>query len=242
MEKRSRRLAVLIDGDNAPARVAKPLFDKIADLGEATVRRIYGDFSGSRLRSWSENLSDHGLLAHQTFACASNKNASDIALVIDAMDLLHSNRVDAFCLVSSDSDFTRLASRIREQGVDVFGFGARKTPQSFQKACREFIYTETLLASSGARSRETAKPSTGAEKRHHDDPSPYIREAVEQVRDDKDGWARLSSVGAQLVSAGFDRRKYGSASLTKLIEKSGAFEVKRKDDNSVLIRARPTKA
>jgi uncharacterized LabA/DUF88 family protein len=239
MEKRLRRLAVLIDGDNTPAAVAEPLFARIADLGEATVRRIYGDFSGSRLRSWSDQLSGHGLLAHQTSACASGKNAADIALVIDAMDLLHVDRVDAFCLVSSDSDFTRLASRIREQGVDVFGFGERKTPQSFQKACRAFIHIETLLASSDG--QDTAKPSKVVEKRDHKDPILYIRKAIEQVCDDKDGWAPLSSVGNQLASTGFDRRKYGSASLTKLVEKLGAFDVKRKDGKSVLIRARPAK-
>ena len=114
-------------------------------FGEASVRRIYGDFSSSRLKSWTEVLQKHAIDPYQQFAYTSGKNASDIALVIDAMDLLHSGRFDGFCLVSSDSDFTRLASRLREEGADVYGFGAQKTPESFRQACRRFIYTENLL-------------------------------------------------------------------------------------------------
>src|SRR3954470_22331450 len=127
-ESRSPRLAVLIDADNASARIAQGLFEEIAKLGEASVRRIYGDFSDAHLKSWTGILSTHAIMPHQNFAYTSGKNASDIALVIDAMDLLHSGRFDGFCLVSSDSDFTRLAARIREQGVDVYGFGEQKTP------------------------------------------------------------------------------------------------------------------
>lgn len=139
------RLAVLIDADNASPRIAEGLFEKIATLGEASVRRIYGDFSGERHKSWSQVMPAHALLPHHNLANTVGKNASDIALVIDAMDLLHSGRFDGFCLVSSDSDFTRLAARIREQGVDVFGFGEQKTPQSFIMACKQFFYTENLL-------------------------------------------------------------------------------------------------
>ena len=126
-EPRSSRLAVLIDADNASARIADGLFSEIAKIGEASVRRIYGDFSGSRLKSWADILSKHAIVPQQNFANTVGKNASDIALVIDAMDLLHSGRFEGFCLVSSDSDFTRLAARIREQGTDVFGFGEQKT-------------------------------------------------------------------------------------------------------------------
>ncbi len=144
-EPRAPRLVVLIDADNASARIAPGLFEEIAKIGEASVRRIYGDFSGTRLKSWADILSTHAIMPHQNFAYTSGKNASDIALVIDAMDLLHSARFDGFCLVSSDSDFTRLAARIREQGVDVYGFGEQKTPESFRQACRRFIYTENLL-------------------------------------------------------------------------------------------------
>ncbi|HEX6114914.1 MAG TPA: NYN domain-containing protein, partial [Geminicoccaceae bacterium] len=140
-EVRSGRLAVLIDADNTSPRIADGLFEEIAKIGEASVRRIYGDFSGQRLKSWADILFKHAIIPHQNFAYTAGKNASDIALVIDAMDLLHSGRFDGFCLVSSDSDFTRLAARIREQGTDVYGFGTQKTPESFRQACRRFIYT-----------------------------------------------------------------------------------------------------
>ena len=128
---RTPRLAVLIDADNASAQIATGLFEEIAKLGEASVRRIYGDFSGTRLKGWTEILAQHAIMPHQTFAYTTGKNASDIELVIDGMDLLHSGRLDGFCLVSSDSDFTRLAARIRENGIDVYGFGEQKTPKSF---------------------------------------------------------------------------------------------------------------
>ena len=144
-ETRSPRLAVLIDADNASAKIADGLFEEIAKIGEASVRRIYGDFSNAASKAWADILSKHAIIPQQQFAYTTGKNASDITLVIDAMDLLHSGRFDGFCLVSSDSDFTRLAARIREQGVDVFGFGEQKTPESFRQACRRFVYTENLL-------------------------------------------------------------------------------------------------
>src|SRR5690606_13901738 len=143
-ESRSPRLAVLIDADNASARIVDGLFDEIAKLGEASVRRIYSDFSSPHSKAWTEVLTRHAIIPQQQFAYTKGKNASDITLVIDAMDLLHTGRFDGFCLVSSDSDFTRLAARIREQGVDVYGFGEQKTPESFRQACRRFVYTENL--------------------------------------------------------------------------------------------------
>ena len=144
-DNRLRRFAVLIDADNTSPQIAGGLFEEVAKFGEASVRRIYGDFSNQRLKSWTEILQKYAIDPYQQFAYTTGKNASDIALVIDAMDLLHSGRFDGFCLVSSDSDFTRLASRLREQGADVYGFGAQKTPESFRQACRRFIYTENLL-------------------------------------------------------------------------------------------------
>lgn len=143
---RPQRLAILIDADNASPRAAAATFEEIATIGEASARRIYGDFSGTRLKGWAEVLATYAIIPQQNFANTVGKNASDIALVIDAMDLLHSGRFDGFCLVSSDSDFTRLAARIREQGLDVCGFGERKTPESFRRACKRFIYTENLLS------------------------------------------------------------------------------------------------
>lgn len=132
------RLAVLIDAENIPARVADELFEAIAERGKPIVRRIYGDFSDRRLGGWHRALARHALIAQQQFTVAAGKNAADIALVVDAMDLLHAGAVDGFCLVSGDADFTRLATRIREQGLDVFGYGGPTTPESFREACRSF--------------------------------------------------------------------------------------------------------
>jgi uncharacterized LabA/DUF88 family protein len=242
IEPRIPRLAVLIDADNASSRIAPGLFEEIAKIGEASVRRIYGDFSGTRLKSWADVLSTHAIQPHQNFAYTSGKNASDIALVIDAMDLLHSGRFDGFCLVSSDSDFTRLAARIREHGLDVYGFGEQKTPESFRQACRRFIYTENLLPEAPTPSQpekidtipaSAIKPLSAA--------TPLIKTAITQL-DDKDGWVELGSVGNRLaiLSSDFDSRSYGHAKLSNLIEKSGAFETRRDNTKKMSVRIKPS--
>jgi hypothetical protein len=237
-EPRSARLAVLIDADNTSARIADGLFDEIAKIGEASVRRIYGDFSGTRLKSWADILSKHAIIPHQNFAYTAGKNASDIALVIDAMDLLHSGRFDGFCLVSSDSDFTRLAARIREQGIDVFGFGAQKTPESFRQACRRFIYTENLLREAPAPDRDRA-----AEAKALQPPSaamPLLRKVIAQM-DDEDGWVGLGGVGQRLanLASDFDPRTYGHAKLGDLVRATGSFEVEQLEGRGVRIRLKP---
>ena len=156
---RAPRLAVLIDAENASPRIAEALFTEIATLGEASARRIYGDFASAQIQGWTRVLARFAIQPQQNFANTKGKNSGDIALVIDAMDLLHSGRFDGFCLVSSDADFTRLASRIREEGVDVYGFGERKTPESFRQACTRFIYTENLSVPVSAAGDEPAAPS-----------------------------------------------------------------------------------
>ncbi|MCK5274957.1 MAG: NYN domain-containing protein, partial [Alphaproteobacteria bacterium] len=206
-ETRSARLAVLIDADNVSARIAEGLFEEIAKIGEASVRRIYGDFSGTGHKSWADILSRHAIIPHQNFAYTKGKNASDIALVIDAMDLLHSGRFDGFCLVSSDSDFTRLASRIREQGIDVYGFGQQKTPESFRQACLRFIFTENLLPEAPAPDRD---PTPGSKPLQPPSAAvPVLRKAIAAL-DDDDGWVGLSAVGQQLgkLAPDFDPRTY----------------------------------
>lgn len=229
---RSKKLAVLIDADNASPRIAAGLFEEIAAIGEASVRRIYGDFSGTRLKSWSDVLSTHAIMPHQNFANRVGKNASDIALVIDAMDLLHSGRFDGFCLVSSDSDFTRLAARIREQGVDVYGFGEQKTPESFRQACKRFIYTENLVAnvqSSGEAMPDPKASKTEAlTKRPVSEAVPLLEAALAQM-DDVDGWYSLGTAGHRLLALkpDFDARTYGCSKLVALVEKSDAFEIRR---------------
>src|SRR4030095_2411273 len=210
-ETRSPRLAVLIDADNASAKIADGLFEEIAKIGEASVRRIYGDFSNARSRGWADILSKHAIIPQQQFAYTTGKNASDITLVIDAMDLLHSGRFDGFCLVSSDSDFTRLAARIREHGIDVYGFGEQKTPESFRQACHRFIYTENLVPEApapdeperaDARPANVTRPPTAA--------VPLIRTAIAQL-DDEQGWVSLGRVGQRLavLASAFDPRTYG---------------------------------
>jgi uncharacterized LabA/DUF88 family protein len=243
-EQRSPRLAVLIDADNASARIASGLFEEIAKIGEASVRRIYGDFSNTRLRSWSEILSTYAIMPHQNFAYTSGKNASDIALVIDAMDLLHSGRFDGFCLVSSDSDFTRLAARIREQGVDVYGFGEQKTPESFRQACRRFIYTENLVPEAPAPA-EPDKPDTrpASITRPLSQATALIKTAMAQL-EDEDGWVALGGVGQRLavLNSDFDPRTYGYAKLGDLVEKTGSFEIDRSRGRGVYIKTKGSKS
>ncbi len=236
-ETRSPRLAVLIDADNASAKIADGLFEEIAKIGEASVRRIYGDFANARSKAWTDILSRHAIIPQQQFAYTTGKNASDITLVIDAMDLLHSGRFDGFCLVSSDSDFTRLAARIREEGVDVFGFGEQKTPESFRQACRRFIYTENLLPSVETEDRETASASKPLQK-----PSaarPLIEKAIAQITTE-DGWVSLGPVGTHLSNLypDFDSRTYGFKKLSDLVEKTNAFETQRPNGGGIRIRVK----
>lgn len=250
-ENRPRKLAVLIDADNASHRIASGLFEEIATIGEASVRRIYGDFSGTRLKSWADVLSAHAIVPHQNFASTAGKNASDIALVIDAMDLLHSGRFDGFCLVSSDSDFTRLASRIREQGVDVFGFGEQKTPESFRQACKRFIYTENLLpvqpepmpvTTDDTLSAPPTLPRPTAPQRMEKPLAAIslLETAISQLEDDN-GWVALSGVGNRLIALrpDFDPRTFGCAKLVDLVEQTRAFDVNRYGAKGATIRPLP---
>jgi hypothetical protein len=238
VEQRLPRFAVLIDADNTSPQIAEGLFEEIAKFGEASVRRIYGDFSSQRLKSWADILQKYAIDPYQQFAYTTGKNASDIALVIDAMDLLHSGRFDGFCLVSSDSDFTRLASRLREQGADVYGFGAQKTPESFRQACRRFIYTENLLP---------AAPSTGPDASSKPAPLkpssaaiPVLNKALSQI-ETEDGWASLGGVGKQVTNlvSDFDVRTYGATKLSDLVRKTGAFEIGKAEGGHMRIRAKP---
>ena len=237
-EPRSPRLAVLIDADNASARIADGLFEEIAKIGEASVRRIYGDFSSARSKAWAEVLSKHAIIPQQQFAYTTGKNASDITLVIDAMDLLLSGRFDGFCLVSSDSDFTRLAARIREQGVDVFGFGEQKTPESFRQACRRFVYTENLLPSAPANEAEAAPSSKSLQP--PSDAAPIIGKVISQM-ESEDGWVPLGSVGTHLanLASDFDPRTFGFRKLSDLVRKTNAFEIDHPQGGSLRIRIKP---
>jgi uncharacterized LabA/DUF88 family protein len=232
---RSRiRLAVLIDADNASAKIVDGLFEEIAKLGEASVRRIYGDFTHPRSKAWTDVLARHAITPEHQFPYTTGKNAADITLVIDAMDLLHTGRFDGFCLVSSDSDFTRLAARIREQGVDVYGFGERKTPESFRQACRRFIYTENLLPElpangSGSPAVKPLQPPKAAKS--------ILRKVISQM-ESEDGWVALGGFGSQLanLASDFDPRTYGFRKLSDLVRETGAFDIDHPKGGAMRIR------
>src|SRR4051794_7902545 len=238
-ENRIRRYAVLIDADNTSPKIVAGLFEEIAKFGEASSRRIYGDFSNPRSKGWADVLQKYAIDPYQQFAYTTGKNASVIALVIDAMDLLHSGRFEGFCLVSSDSDFTRLASRLREEGADVYGFGARKTPESFRQACRRFIYTENLVPeapASSAPGEAAAPPRTVQPAGTAVD---ILNKAIAQM-DPEDGWVGLGVVGQRLsiIASDFDPRSYGFRKLSDLVRGTGAFEMDQRDGRAMRIRAK----
>lgn len=232
------RLAVLIDGENASARIAEVLFTEIATLGEASARRIYGDAASPALRGWTDVLARWAIQWQQNFQNTKGKNSGDIALVIDAMDLLHSGRFDGFCLVSSDSDFTRLASRIREEGVDVYGFGERKTPESFRQACTRFIYTENLTAPPREDAAATGEPAAG--RRKPSEATALIASAIADMDEDGDGWVGIGGIGNRLRNAypDFDQRSYGHAKLSDLIRATGQFDVEVGAGGAMRVRAK----
>ena len=229
------RLAVLIDADNTSAKWAEVIFREVARLGEASVRRIYGDFSGTFLRAWEQELEGHAVIPHQQFAYTQGKNSSDIALVIDAMDLLHTGRFDGFVLVSSDSDFTRLASRIREQGLSVYGIGKNNTPRAFRKACKQFIFIENLVpdveSAAAPRADNATKVNASKAPTIKESPSKAVPLIAAAIRSRDEDWVPLSFIGHYVREANseFDPRTYGCEKLTELIEKTGHFEVNHND-------------
>ncbi len=235
-------LAVLIDADNTSSRHAKAIFEEIVTLGEANVRRIYGDFSGRKLAGWDKEIQSLAILQHQQRSNTTGKNASDIALVIDAMDLMHKGKLDGFCLVSSDSDFTRLAQRLREDGLEVYGFGEYKTPEAFRNACNRFFYVENLVESlADDKKGSPSAASDGAQKK--DPPSKAVKTINKAIGEpDDDDWVTLANVGSRILGAqpDFDARSFGCANLSTLAEKSGGFEVRKEQDGTVFIRRKPS--
>jgi hypothetical protein len=235
------KIAILIDGDNAQANLLPQTLVESGKYGLVTVRRIYGDWTTSSMNSWKDVLNFHAVQPIQQFRYTIGKNATDSAMIIDAMDLLHSGVVDGFCLVSSDSDYTRLATRIRESGVFVMGIGEKKTPKPFVNACDVFVYTSNLVAEhktarvSTSRKNTRRKPlsvtanqssnpaPTGTsaslpEPDNENDPLPIIRQAYE-IAQQEDGWARLDHMGNALyqLDPGFDPRTYGHRQLSRMI-------------------------
>jgi len=239
-----RRLAVLIDADNAQPSVIEGLLAEVAKFGVASVKRIYGDFTSTRATQWKQKLLEHSINPVQQFAYTSGKNATDSSLIIDAMDLMYTGRFDGMCLVSSDSDFTRLAQRLREEGLTVYGFGERKTPDAFVQACDKFIYTEVLRAEVAPRAPAKARPAKQAPKKTTTGAKPdaavpssspaspaaarpaalplpldLLRRAIEEASDEQ-GWAHLAAVGSYVtkIRPDFDPRLYGHRKLSDLVK------------------------
>ncbi len=232
------KLAVLIDADNARASLIDALLAEVAKYGVASVKRIYGDWTTPQLSSWKAVLLEHSIHPIQQFRYTAGKNATDSAMIIDAMDLLYTDRFDGFCLVSSDSDFTRLASRIREEGKLVYGFGEKKTPRPFVVACDKFVYSEVLVTDLDAPIQEKAK--SAKELRGDARLVDLIRTAIDAVSDD-DGWAHLGPVGNHIATQApdFDPRNYGFKKLSEVVKAVGLFEVNSKSKNIVVRDRRP---
>jgi len=222
----SSALAILIDADNANPAIVKGLVDEVAKLGRATVRRIYGDWTAPNLASWKAVLLEHSIQPIQQFAYTKGKNATDSSMIIDAMDLLYAGNLDGFCLVSSDSDFTRLASRLKESGKQVYGFGEKKTPRPFVAACDRFIYTEVLAKVDGQAPRRKATSELDSDRDFLD----LVSGAVDDASDEG-GWAHLGVVGSILTKKmpDFDSRNYGYSKLSDLLDASKRFELRRTD-------------
>ncbi|MBN1561864.1 NYN domain-containing protein [candidate division KSB1 bacterium] len=227
------KLAVLIDGDNIPSASVKEMMAEIAKYGNPTIKRIYGDWTKPILAKWKSLLLENAITPVQQYSYTTGKNATDSAMIIDAMDILYSQKVNGFCLVSSDSDFTRLATRLREAGMLVIGIGEKKTPEPFIVACDKFIYIEIL--------KDQAETEVDAVKRKSslkadvDKITPkvikLIASTISDLADD-DGWAFLGDVGnlLQKKQPNFDSRNYGFAKLTPLIKSIGAFEIEQREN------------
>ena len=221
------RLCVLIDADNAQPSITEGLLTEVAKYGVASVKRIYGDWTTPALGGWKAVLLEHSIQPVQQFRYTVGKNATDSAMIIDAMDLLYTRRFDGFCLVSSDSDFTRLASRIREEGLLVYGFGEKKTPKAFVSACDKFIFTEVLRFEENAEA--TPKPKTANELKRDTKLVSLLRSALEAATDES-AWAHLGAVGSNIAKQApeFDPRNYGYGKLGELAIATKLFEVDKR--------------
>lgn len=241
-EEPTLRLAVLIDADNAQATVIEALLAEIARFGEATVKRIYGDFTASASSSWKKVLQKYAIKPVQQFAYTTGKNATDSALIIDAMDLLYTRKFDGFCLITSDSDFTGLAMRLREEGLVVYGFGEKKTPDAFRNACHKFVFTEILRSNLTSKSGEPltetkvkkkttkAKTAVNEVEQKPEFPEEFVLTALEQSVDDT-GWTSLGVFGSYLtkLQPDFDSRLYGYKKLSDLVKaKKNLFDIEER--------------
>ncbi|SIQ15510.1 OST-HTH/LOTUS domain-containing protein [Alkalispirochaeta americana] len=231
MTDNQMRLAVLIDADNSQPAIMEGLLEEVANYGIASIKRIYGDWSSDSMRGWKEILLDYSVQPVQQYPYTKGKNATDMKMIIDAMDILYSEKMDGFCLVSSDSDFTPLAQRVRQQGLTVFGFGEQKTPKAFVRACDRFIYNDVLRRQQAPDTKDTAATTgtrrLGAKELKQDTKLvTMVRNGIEDAADDT-GWASLGVVGQKVANSNpdFDPRNYGYKKLGELIRAMQLFEV-----------------
>ena len=226
-DEKIEKLAVLIDADNAQPLILDGLLSEIAKYGTANVKRIYGDWTLPHLKGWKEHLLQYSIQPIQQFGYTSGKNSTDSSLIIDAMDLLYTGKFDGFCIVSSDSDFTRLASRIREAGLIVYGFGERKTPKAFVSACDKFIFTEVLRSKDNGNEKISRK--TTSELKQDTKLVNLLRNAVE-ASSDESGWACLAAVGSNIAkqASEFDPRNYGYKKLGELMSATNVFQIEER--------------
>ena len=226
------KLAVLIDGDNIPSKYIKEMMEEITKYGTPTIKRIYGDWTKPHLNKWKNVLLENAINPIQQYGYTTGKNATDSAMIIDAMDILYSKNIDGFCLVSSDSDFTKLATRLRESGMQVIGIGEKKTPDPFIVACDKFIYLEILETYTEQHDgkKDTKKPSL-------DKITPktirLLRQSVDDAADE-DGWAFLGDVGSLIIKKqpNFDARNFGFEKLTPLFNSLNQFEIEQRDQGN----------
>jgi uncharacterized protein (TIGR00288 family) len=230
-----RRIALLIDAENAPAAKIDVILAEVARHGSANVRRAYGNWAGSHLKAWESTLHTYAIRPIQQFAYSRGKNASDMAMTIDAMDLLYDRTLDAFAVVSSDADFTPLVMRIQTEGLRVYGFGEKKTPTPFVNACSQFTYLEGLGQPAESTGTASLQPTDSKKLRADTRLVQMLRNATEAATGD-DGWATLAQVGSQIGNqASFDPRNYGYRKLVDLVEATGLFDVQRREQR-VFIR------
>ncbi len=232
MEKEIK-FAVLIDGDNIASDYVKEMMEEIAKYGNPTIKRIFGDWTKPTLAKWKKVLLKNAIIPIQQYAYTSGKNATDSAMIIDAMDILYSGQVNGFCLVSSDSDFTRLATRLREAGMKVFGIGEKKTPNPFIVACDKFIYIE-ILKNRSKRSESSINKNKPSRKSTVEEITPEIIQLISSTISDladDDSWAFLGDVGSllQKKQPNFDSRNYGFEKLTPLIASIGKFDIETRE-------------
>ncbi len=247
MSEPEKRIALLIDADNAPSSKIDVVLAEVARYGVANVRRAYGTWKSPRLKGWESVLHAYAIRPIQQFAYSRGKNASDMAMVIDAMDMLYARNLDGFAIVSSDADFTPLVMRLLTDAEKVYGFGEKKTPEPFVNACSKFTYLEALGQGHAAdpeveQDNEEARPrKTGPELRSDTRLVQMLRRAVASA-EAEDGWSHLGPVGSQIGNqASFDSRNYGYAKLSELLAATGLFEMK-KDGKSTYVRALPRKS